>query len=145
MSKKILNFLKSNKQNTVKNEWLLKEEITESNKILKYLFNIIIFIGALSFLIVGISSYLGFNIFFLLNAKQIIFFPQGATMCFYGIIGIILSINQFLILYWKVGEGYNEFNKNTGIMTFAILCYIKKFYETIKSLFIKTNIKTNIN
>jgi hypothetical protein len=64
MSKKILNFLKSNKQNTVKNEWLLKEEITESNKILKYLFNIIIFIGALSFLIVGISSYLGFNIFF---------------------------------------------------------------------------------
>lgn len=127
MNKKILNILKSHKHDILKNDWLLKEEITESNKTLKYFFNTIIFLGAFSFLIVGISSYVGFNIFFFLDAKQIIFFPQGATMCFYGTIGIILSVNQFLILYWKVGEGYNEFNKNTGIMTFAILCYIKKF------------------
>lgn len=38
-------------------------------------------------------------------------------MCFYGLIGVILSINQFLILYLKIGEGYNEFNKETGMMT----------------------------
>lgn len=138
MSKLFLNVLKENKQNSFKSELILKEEIRESNKILKYLFNIIIFLGAFSFLMVGISSYIGFNIIAFLNASQIIFFPQGATMCFYGTLGIILSVNQFLILYWKVGEGYNEFNKNTGMMTLAILCYIKKSFKKLyKNLFIK--------
>ena len=32
-------------------------------------------------------------------------------MLAYGTLGLLISINQFLILYWKVGEGYNEFNK----------------------------------
>lgn len=35
-------------------------------------------------------------------------------MFFYGSIGLIISTSQFLILYWKVGEGYNEFNKEKG-------------------------------
>lgn len=99
------------------NEDILKELIVESNKNTKHLFNGIIFLGSLGFLIVGISSYLKFNIFEMLNANQIIFFPQGITMFFYGLIGVFLSINQFLILFFGVGEGYNEFNKQTGMMT----------------------------
>lgn len=122
MIKNNFNYLKKERMNTFINESILKETIIEPNKNIKYALNSIILLGALSFFIVGISSYLKFNILPLLNANQIIFFPQGITMCFYGTIGTLLSINQFLILYLKVGEGYNEFNKETGMMTEANLC-----------------------
>jgi hypothetical protein len=122
MIKNNLNSLKKKKINTFISESILKEIIIEPNKNIKYALNLIIFLGALSFFIVGISSYLKFNIIPFLNSSQIIFFPQGITMCFYGTIGTLLSINQFIILYCKVGEGYNEFNKATGMMTKANLC-----------------------
>nr|AKL78979.1 photosystem I assembly protein ycf4 [Euglena viridis] len=100
-----------------RNESILKENIVETDKLIKYLFNITILLGASSFLIVGISTYIGHNIISFFNASEIIFFPQGLTMCFYGIAGIIIGVNQLKILILKVGEGYNEFNKEKGVMT----------------------------
>lgn len=112
------NFFLQNVENTngeiFQTENIFKEEIKESNQIIKYLLNSTIFLGAFGFLIVGISSYLKFNIIPLLDSSQIIFFPQGLTMCFYGSLGIILSINQFAISLLKIGEGYNEFDKRKG-------------------------------
>nr|YP_009144932.1 photosystem I assembly protein ycf4 [Euglenaria anabaena]AKJ83379.1 photosystem I assembly protein ycf4 [Euglenaria anabaena] len=95
---------------------ILTEKIEEPHKIFKYLLNLIIFLGGSGFLITGISSYLGYNFINILNAKEILFFPQGITMCFYGTIGIVLSINQTFIIFNGIGEGYNEFNKSKGIM-----------------------------
>jgi len=37
-------------------------------------------------------------------------------MCFYGTCAIIVSINQIRILLNNVGEGYNEFDKDKGLM-----------------------------
>ena len=119
------NSVKKEKMNTFQNNNILRESIVEPNKNIKYLLNSILLLGTSSFLIVGISSYLKFNIIPFLDASQIVFFPQGITMCFYGLTGVILSINQFLILHLKIGEGYNEFNKETGKMTYANLDYIK--------------------
>ena len=65
---------------------------------------------------VGVSSYIKNNLIPFLNADQIIFFPQGITMCFYGTCALIVSINQIRIMLLKIGEGYNEFNKEKGIM-----------------------------
>ena len=31
-------------------------------------------------------------------------------------IGLILSLNQIFILYSRIGEGFNEFNKKNGMM-----------------------------
>lgn len=95
---------------------ILKEDIKEQDKNYKYLLNLIIFLGGSGFLITGISSYIGFNLVNFLDATQIIFFPQGITMCFYGTLGVILSINQTLVLFYGVGEGYNEFDKLKGTM-----------------------------
>nr|YP_007317226.1 photosystem I assembly protein Ycf4 [Monomorphina aenigmatica]AFZ88828.1 photosystem I assembly protein Ycf4 [Monomorphina aenigmatica] len=108
--------LRKKESNLTINENLFKELIIEPNKEIKYLFNVVILLGATGFLIVGLSSYLMHNIIFFLDARKIIFFPQGITMLFYGTLGTILSINQFLILILKVGEGYNEFNKLNGTM-----------------------------
>jgi len=65
-------------------------------------------------LTVGVSSYIKNNLIPFLNADQIIFFPQGITMCFYGSLGTILALLQLKILASNIGEGFNEFNKETG-------------------------------
>lgn len=101
---------------TMKNESILKEKIEENDKTIKWIFNIVILLGAIGFLDVGVSSYLNHNIIPFLHAEQIIFFPQGITMCFYGTCGLLVSINQIRILSSKIGEGFNEFNKEKQIM-----------------------------
>lgn len=112
----LLNIINTNKK-IIETDSIFKEEIEETNKIAKTLLNCIIFSGSFGFLSVGISSYLKFNLIPFLDSSQIIFFPQGLTMCFYGSLGILLSINQFIISSLKIGEGYNEFDKIKGTMT----------------------------
>ena len=51
------------------------------------------------------------------NKEAIIaFFPQGLLMCFYGSLGVLLSIYWWLLIYWDVGSGFNEFNKKEGFL-----------------------------
>nr|YP_009541028.1 photosystem I assembly protein ycf4 [Lepocinclis playfairiana]AYQ93550.1 photosystem I assembly protein ycf4 [Lepocinclis playfairiana] len=77
----------------------------------------IMFLGSVGFLIAGISSYMNQNLIEFLNAKEIIFFPQGITMCFYGLTGLIISSYQIIILKLKVGEGYNKLDREKGTLT----------------------------
>lgn len=70
---------------TTIDENILIENIQEENKFNKYLLNLVIFLGALGFFIVGISSYLKYNLIVFLDASEIIFFPQGITMLIYGL------------------------------------------------------------
>ena len=39
------------------------------------------------------------------------FFPQGLVLAFYGFLGLSFSFHLWFQLYWKVGGGFNEFNK----------------------------------
>nr|YP_009145494.1 photosystem I assembly protein ycf4 [Monomorphina parapyrum]AKL78967.1 photosystem I assembly protein ycf4 [Monomorphina parapyrum] len=117
MTKSLSDYLRKKENLITKNENLFKEEIIEPDKITKFIFNSVILLGSLGFFIVGLSSYIGYNLIFFLNSTEILFFPQGITMLLYGTLGTLISINQFLVLYWKVGEGYNEFNKTNGKMT----------------------------
>lgn len=107
----------SNPMNSNESKKILKEIISNTNRKYELLFNITMLSGSIGFLIVGISSYFKINIIPILNANEIIFFPQGATMSFYGTLGTIISLYQLLIMYLGVGEGYNEFDKEKGIMT----------------------------
>ena len=95
-------------------DYLLYEEIKVTDKLIKYIICLIILLGATGFLIVGISSYLKYNLVPILEAEEIVFFPQGITMCFYGSLGTILALLQLKILASNIGEGFNEFNKETG-------------------------------
>jgi len=99
-----------------KTETILIQKVEESDKLIKYTLNIIILAGSIGFLTAGISSYLNYNVLPIFNADKIIFFPQGLTMCFYGFFGTLLGINQLLMLNNKIGEGFNEFNKEIGVM-----------------------------
>lgn len=112
MEKNFSNPLKEN----FRDKKILKEEIIEENRGIKYLLNFTILFGALGFLITGISSFYKTNFITFLKSDEILFFPQGLTMCFYGVIGTIVGINQLRILVLRIGEGYNKFDKEKGIM-----------------------------
>lgn len=87
-----------------------------SRRLSNYWWASIIFLGGIGFLLTGISSYLGFDLLPNLQSKNIIFFPQGLVMCFYGTLGLVFSIYLWLTLFWSVGGGFNEFNKKEGII-----------------------------
>lgn len=90
--------------------------VVGSRRFSNYWWASIIFLGASGFLITGVSSYLQFNLLPFVESKNIIFFPQGLVMCFYGTLGFLFSIFLWLTLFWSVGGGFNEFNKKDGIV-----------------------------
>lgn len=87
-----------------------------SRRISNYWWAIIIGCGGLGFLFTGLSSYFQFNLLPGIHAEKIHFFPQGLVMSFYGVLGILFSCYLGLTILFSVGEGFNEFNKELGII-----------------------------
>ena len=110
----MINFSSSKK--IFKSSTIFRENVVGSRRFSNFFWSITILLGSFGFLTVGISSYLKQNLIFFLNANDIIFFPQGLVMSFYGTFGLLISIYQWLVIFWQVGEGYNEFDKNNKMM-----------------------------
>ena len=102
---------------------IIVDELTDNDKFSKNLLDLLLLLGSIGFLLVGISSFIDYNILFFINADSIVFFPQGLVMSFYGFFGLIFSLNQIFIHYWKIGQGYNVFNKVNGEMIIHRLRY----------------------
>nr|YP_009105586.1 hypothetical chloroplast RF4 [Xylochloris irregularis]AIT94358.1 hypothetical chloroplast RF4 [Xylochloris irregularis] len=73
-------------------------------------------LGSFGFLTTGVSSYLQKNLLFFIDAQNIVFFPQGLVMCFYGLLGFFFSWYLFFLAWWDVGGGFNEFNLEDGVV-----------------------------
>jgi len=93
------------------------ELIRGSRKPSNFCWAFILFLGSLGFLLVGTSSYLGRNLIYLFPSQQIIFFPQGLVMSFYGIAGLFISSYLWCTISWNVGSGYDLFDKKEGIVS----------------------------
>nr|YP_009184651.1 hypothetical chloroplast RF4 [Mychonastes jurisii]ALO62757.1 hypothetical chloroplast RF4 [Mychonastes jurisii] len=76
----------------------------------------VILLGAFGFLMTGFASYLGHSILVFNANNDINFFPQGLLMSFYGSLGLLLSLYWWLLIFWNVGGGFNEFNKREGFI-----------------------------
>ena len=48
------------------------------------------------------------------KTQGIAFFPQGLVMAFYGFIGLSFGLYLWFSLFWQIGSGFTEFNKQTG-------------------------------
>lgn len=129
----------------------MKQIIENTSKNQDIILSLGIFIFSIGFLIVGLSSYFQYNFN---NSTKILFFPQGITMIFYGTLGFISSTHQFINLYFKVGEGFNEFDKEKGKIkiyrnnfpgTNANIEYLLKDILRIKTIFKIKNKKTLFN
>nr|YP_009769015.1 photosystem I assembly protein Ycf4 [Vatairea guianensis]QIS99633.1 photosystem I assembly protein Ycf4 [Vatairea guianensis]QVX30673.1 photosystem I assembly protein Ycf4 [Vatairea guianensis] len=89
---------------------------TGSRKTSNFCWAFILFLGSLGFLLVGTSSYLGRNLLSLFSSQQILFFPQGIVMSFYGIAGFFISSYLWCTISWNVGSGYDRFDRKEGIV-----------------------------
>ena len=96
------------------NQQVRRYTVLGSRRFSNYIWAFFIFFGSIGFLITGLSSYLQTNIFLIFSGKNILFFPQGLIMCFYGFLGLLFSIYLWLTIFWSVGGGFNEFNKKEG-------------------------------
>nr|YP_009570283.1 photosystem I assembly protein Ycf4 [Reaumuria songarica]QBC69635.1 photosystem I assembly protein Ycf4 [Reaumuria songarica] len=90
------------------------ELIKGSRKTSNFCWAFILFLGSLGFLLVGTSSYLGRNLISLFPSQQILFFPQGIVMSFYGIAGLFISSYLWCTISWNVGSGYDLFDRTEG-------------------------------
>ena len=108
-------------------------------------------LGGLGFFLTGLSSYFHINLLVFSDSSEIAFLPQGIVLLFYGTVGSILGIFLALTVWWNVGSGYNEYNRDLQ----KVKLYRKGFpgknreliftfsFEEIKS--IKMRIKEGIN
>nr|YP_010462852.1 photosystem I assembly protein Ycf4 [Primulina sclerophylla]YP_010546270.1 photosystem I assembly protein Ycf4 [Primulina cardaminifolia]YP_010599037.1 photosystem I assembly protein Ycf4 [Primulina luochengensis]UUJ36694.1 photosystem I assembly protein Ycf4 [Primulina sclerophylla]UYI29785.1 photosystem I assembly protein Ycf4 [Primulina cardaminifolia]WAL03414.1 photosystem I assembly protein Ycf4 [Primulina luochengensis] len=99
-----------------RSEHIWIELITGSRKLSNFCWALIVFLGSLGFLLVGTSSYLGRNLISFVPAQQIVFFPQGLVMSFYGTAGFFISSYLWCTISWNVASGYDRFDKKEGIV-----------------------------
>nr|YP_010924432.1 photosystem I assembly factor II [Neurolaena lobata]WKB11191.1 photosystem I assembly factor II [Neurolaena lobata] len=99
-----------------RSEHLWIEPIKGARKTSNFCWAIILFLGSLGFLLVGTSSYLGRNLISLFPSQQIVFFPQGIVMSFYGVAGLFISSYLWCTISWNVGSGYDRFDIKDGIV-----------------------------
>lgn len=133
------------------NNLLKRDVIVGSRRFSNFLLAFVLFFGGLGFLLTGISSYFQKNLLFFINSLELAFLPQGLVMTFYGVVAISLSIYISLTIFWDVGSGYNEFDKQNELVRIVrrgfpgknrqiLLVYA---FKNLKS--IKLNIQDGIN
>jgi len=88
-----------------------QDKIVGSRRFSNYFWTFFLFIGGISFLLAGLSSYLKLNLLFFTDTTELVFIPQGIVMIFYGTLSLSISFYIFLTLVWDIGSGYNEYNK----------------------------------
>jgi hypothetical protein len=100
----------------VSTDTVMIDPVVGAKRFSNYFWAGVVTTGATGFLITGASAYFQHNLLFFLDASEIKFFPQGLVMSFYGVAGSLLATYLWLTINWDVGSGYNEFNKDEGIM-----------------------------
>ena len=86
--------------------------ITGAQRVSNYWWASVISLGGISFLLTGFAAFLQTNLFVFNQSKSIAFFPQGLIMCFYGSLGLLFGVYLWCTIFWRVGNGFNEFNKS---------------------------------
>ncbi|NET36554.1 MAG: photosystem I assembly protein Ycf4 [Cyanothece sp. SIO1E1] len=93
---------------------VLHQTVLGSRRFSNFFWATMVSLGAGGFLLAGISSYFRVNLLPFTDATQILFFPQGITMGFYGLVGLAVAFYLWATIFLDVGGGYNEFNQETG-------------------------------
>lgn len=125
--------------------------IVGSRRFSNYWWAIVISLGGIGFLGAGLSSYVNRNLLPFAATKDLLFIPQGVVMTFYGTVAIFLSIFLWLTIFWDVGSGYNEFNKEAGYVEILRLGFpgknriIKLIYSIKDIKSIRVNISEGLN
>ena len=93
---------------------IFRYEVPGARRWSNFAWGLILCIGGFGFLFTGLASYFHSTLPFFPEAENIQFFPQGLVMCFYGVLALLVGSYIWLIILWNLGEGFNEFNLETG-------------------------------
>jgi hypothetical protein len=104
----------SPKNENSKKDLVLRREIVGSKRLSNYVWATVSTMGGVGFLLASLSSFFQVNLLPFSDPTQLVFFPQGIAMGFYGVAGSLLGLYLWLVMAWDVGGGYNEFNRQTG-------------------------------
>lgn len=96
---------------------VLRQDVLGSRRLSNYFWAIIVTMGGIGFLLSGLSSYFKIDLLLVSDATNLQFIPQGVALTFYGVAGSLLAIYLWLLVFWNVGGGYNEFDRKTGEAT----------------------------
>jgi len=88
-----------------------QDKIIGSRRFSNYFWLFFLFLGGLSFLLAGLSSYFKINLLLFTSATDLVFLPQGLVMMFYGTLSLGFSIYLGITVLFDVGSGYNEYNR----------------------------------
>ncbi len=104
----------------------IRYEINGARRLSNYVWGSLMCLGGAGFLLTGLSSYFNFQLFPyasasatsvpILKLSTIQFFPQGLVMCFYGTLGFFLGLYIWFTIYLNLGQGFNEFNIEKGVV-----------------------------
>jgi len=99
--------------NYVEENSVIKSYFDGSRKLNNIFWAITVSLGGTGFFLTGLSSFFQTNLLFFSDSSEISFIPQGIVLLFYGTVGLILGIFLLLTIWWNVGSGYNEYNRDT--------------------------------
>jgi len=91
---------------------IIKSDFTGSRRLNNIFWAIAVSLGGFGFFLTGLSSFFGVNPLIFSDSSEISFIPQGIVLLFYGTVGSILGIFISLTVWWNVGSGYNEYNRD---------------------------------
>lgn len=103
-------------QQITKDNLVLRQEVVGARRPSNFFWAVIVSIGGIGFLLAGLSSYLKVNLLLVSDTTALQFIPQGVALLFYGVAGTLLATYLWLTILWNVGGGYNEFNKEKGLI-----------------------------
>lgn len=98
--------------NYIEENAIIKSNFDGSRRLNNVFWAIAVSLGGFGFFLTGLSSFFGTNLLFFSDSSEISFIPQGIVLVFYGTVGSILGIFLILTVWWDVGSGYNEYNRN---------------------------------
>ncbi len=99
------------------NQKILIQPVLGSRRFSNFFWAVVVSMGGIGFLLTGLSSYLQVNLLPISHPIDLVFFPQGAALTFYGVAGTLLAIYLWSAILLDIGGGYNEFNQETGYIT----------------------------
>jgi hypothetical protein len=82
----------------------IKSDFTGSRQLNNIFWALTVSLGGFGFFLTGLASFLKIN--------ELSFLPQGIVLLFYGTVGSLLGIFIGLTVWWNVGSGYNEYNRD---------------------------------